>query len=509
MTTTRERLGLLIGALIAIFAFGAIAYVMPRQAAEGPSEFARAGLPPTNADTQPGVDANEEQEEQSEGVEARIAAWEAAKKAGTAGQTKPKSYLTGAAAPSSTGWAGELPIDTTVDDWEPAIAADPHSSYVYLLTTRYGTDKPCPGNCPSPWIALTVSADNGVTWSAARPLCACKGGGQFDPIIEVVPNTGEVYSLFMIGFNVWFQKSADHGATWSPPVKTWGNVAWNDKPILAMSDDGQEVYAAFNGATGGDPWIARSGDAGVTWTQVKIIDSHRYVYAFDGDVASDGTVYFAESSLEYLNAGNKGPLAPGVEEHVFISRDHGATWIDKVVARAQPGLACVAVGCHPDFYTGHAVISADANGALVYLYDAATTFGGKQSIYASRSTNRGRTWSTPVAVSTAGEEATTPMIESGAAGDVRIAWTETSGGGNVDAWNTWYRRSTDGGVSWSAPIRISDATSGAVYKTAAGYAEVYGDYGEMAITSAAKTIATWGEGISYTGPGGVWFNREQ
>jgi hypothetical protein len=510
MTTARDRLGLLIGALIAILAFVAVAYVTPRQATEGPGEFGRAGLSPTEADTRPGVDANEEQEEQSEGVRERVEAWEAALAAGKAGQTKPKTYLTGAAAPAATGWVGEFPIDTTVDDWEPAVAADPNSSYVYVLTTRYGTEKPCPGNCPTPWIALTVSVDNGATWSPARPLCACKGGGQFDPIIEVVPDTGDVYSLFMIGFNVVFIKSTDHGATWTAPVPTWGNVSWNDKPILAVSDDGQEVYAAFNGPTGGDPWIARSLDAGETWTsQVKLIDSGRYVYAFDGDVASDGTVYVAESSLQYKNAGNKGPLDPGVEEHLFISRDHGRTWIDKVIARAQPGLACVAVGCHPDFYTGHAVVSADATGALVFLYDAATTFGGKQSIYATRSTNQGRTWSTPVVVSTAGEEATTPMVESGAAGDVRIAWAETSGGGNVDAWNTWYRRSTDGGVSWSAPIRISDATSGAPYKTAAGYAEVYGDYGEIAITSVGKTIATWGEGISYTGPGGVWVNREQ
>jgi hypothetical protein len=69
------------------------------------------------------------------------------------------------------------------------------------------------------------------------------------------------------------------------------------------------------------------------------------------------------------------------------------------------------------------------------------------------------------------------------------------------------------GLAWwrapSEPIRISDASSGAPYKTAAGYAEVYGDYGEMAITRTGKTIAAWGEGISYTGPGGVWVNRER
>ena len=31
----------------------------------------------------------------------------------------------------------------------------------------------------------------------------------------------------------------------------------------------------------------------------------------------------------------------------------------------------------------------------------------------------------------------------------------------------------------------------------------------MGITSQGKTLATWGEGISYTGPGGVWVNRER
>jgi hypothetical protein len=38
--------------------------------------------------------------------------------------------------------------------------------------------------------------------------------------------------------------------------------------------------------------------------------------------------------------------------------------------------------------------------------------------------------------------------------------------------------------------------------------EAYGDYGEIAITSGGKTIAIWGEGDSYTGPGGTWYNRQ-
>jgi len=85
---------------------------------------------------------------------------------------------------------------------------------------------------------------------------------------------------------------------------------------------------------------------------------------------------------------------------------------------------------------------------------------------------------------------------------------ETTGGGNVDAWNAMSRLSVDGGATWGTASRVSDATSGAGYKTAAGFAEIYGDYGEIGFTSTGKAIAVWGEGFSYTGPGGVWLNRE-
>jgi hypothetical protein len=97
------------------------------------------------------------------------------------------------------GWVGEQVADPNGDDWEPAIAADPNAPYVYLLTTHFG-DKPCPGNCPVPHISLHVSADAGSSWAPQKPLCACKGSWQYDPQIEVVPDTGAVYASYLDGF---------------------------------------------------------------------------------------------------------------------------------------------------------------------------------------------------------------------------------------------------------------------------------------------------------------------
>jgi hypothetical protein len=193
---------------------------------------------------------------------------------------------------------------------------------------------------------------------------------------------------------------------------------------------------------------------------------------------------------------------------VFISRDTGETWEDKLVATVQPGVVCDAAGCTADFYTGHTALSVDDAGKVVLLYDGATTLEGLQTILARRSSDKGATWSSAVALSKAGENSTAPAVESRGNGDVRAWYYETSGGGNDDAWNIWYRTSADGGATWSAPVKISDAGGGAAYKTPAGFLEVYGDYGEIAITNTGKTIAIWGEGLSYTGPGGVWINRE-
>ena len=444
--------------------------------------------------------AEEEFQEQRETVEQRLEALREARQEGRFGRAQ---RITGTPAP---GWVGEQVVDHRTDDWEPAIATDPNAPYVYILVTRYGEPKPCPGHCPTPFIALEVSSDGGATWSEGRPICACRGAkGQFDPIIEVVPNTGHVYAVWMNDFNVVFSSSTDHGATWSTPVPTWGNVSWNDKPTLATSPDGRHVYISWNGPTGGDPWIAQSHDFGRTWTQTKVVDSRRYFFAYDAAVLPDGTVVFSESSLAYTGPGG-GAEGP-VHHHALISRDGGTTWTNVVIDTVELGEPCVSEGCYDDFYAGQTGVTADPDGDLTYLYVGATQPGGKQRAWVRTSTDEGRTWSARTAISPATEMATNPAIEAAGDGDVR-AWFAHTNGGDHDAWNVWYRRSTDGGVTWSAPVKISDAVSGAEYKTPDGFLDVYGDYGEIDVTSSGKTIAVWGEGFSWLGPGGSWFNRE-
>ena len=413
----------------------------------------------------------------------------------------------------ASGWVGSRLLSANTDDWEPAVATDPTAPWVYLLTTRYGVVPPgCTPHCPSPFIVLTVSSDGGSSFGAQVPLCLCLGAkAQYDPVIQVVPDTGAVYAAMLNGdrhngFSTSFTKSTDHGRTWSAPVHVYGNVSWTDKPEITTSASGKDVYISWNGPEGGDLYVGQSHDYGATWTQQKLSNSKRYYYAYDGRVLADGTIVFSESSLEYAGAKN---VQGEVWHHAVISRDGGRTWDDRVVAKVPIGENCVAEGCKPDFYIGQTSVVSDAPGHLVFAYEGPTTDLGPQRVYLAASSDAGRTWSAGTPVSVAGEDATGPRLAA-QGGIVRLWYMQTAGGDDPDAWNVWYRSSSDGGQSWSAPVKISDAPAGAAgYVGPSGFAEIYGDYGEIDVTSAGKTIATWGEGFSYTGPGGTWVNMQR
>ncbi len=448
-----------------------------------------------------------ESEEESELTQERLEAFESAAARGDIG-----AGIRVVSDPAP-GWTGQRLLNPGTDDWEPAIAADPRAPYVYLLTTRYGEPKTCPKHCPTPYLPLTVSADGGRTWDPQRPLCVCRGAGaQYDPTIEVVPNTGAVYSVFLNAdrhgaFSTAFIKSENHGRTWTDPVRVYGNVAWTDKPEITSSANGRHVYVSWNGPQGGDLYVGISHDYGETWSQQKLSDSKRYYFAYDATSLSDGTVVFSESSLSYSGPGQS--VEGRVWHHAVISRDQGRSWRDVVVDKVALGEPCVADGCSDDYYAGQTSVANDSGRHLVFAYEGATFAGGPQRVYVRTSDDAGRTWSNRVALSKLGENATGPRVDLTSDGEARLWFMQTSGGGNPDAWNVRFRSSGDGGTTWGPAVRLSDASSGPGYVGRNGFREIYGDYGEIAITNRDKAIAVWGEGFSYIGPGGTWYAREK
>ncbi len=406
-----------------------------------------------------------------------------------------------AAAPAPSGFDIER-VASAYDDWEPAVATDPMTSYVYQITTRYSGPAACKG-CPFPVLIFRSSSNGGATYGPDRFLYLSKNK-QNDPQIQIATN-GVIYVAWLDNFTpgVRFIKSSDHGVTWTAPISFTGKgtkPSWSDKPWLAISKDGQNVYIAFNAS---DSYVVTSHDAGNTFSApVKTNNDTQYWFANGGVVAANGTVYFAEADFSQTYAG------PG-HINVLKSTNGGASFTTMRVDTSQQMPDCPwSAGCTLGFFGSSAALAIDAAGKLMIAYNANDVAGAPEQVYVRTSTD-GVAWSARLLVSSglATVNSGFPALASGpTAGDFRLAFQDDRNGPTT-AFNTWYKRTTNGGGSWSADVRLSDLGSGAPYKTSSGYAFPYGDYFEIAVDPFGTNHVAWGEGTSYTGPGGTWYTK--
>jgi hypothetical protein len=406
------------------------------------------------------------------------------------------------------------------DDWEPAIAADDFG-HVYALWTHYfgfggvasgEIDPSCP-DCPSPHMVIQISDDNGATWGEAHALAPSETR-QDDPLIVVDAEDGRtVYAAYMEGdkSSMFVARSDDFGQTFEP-VLVEEIERGLDK--IALAARGGHVYLVYHSQQ--KIWASISHDAGATWSVVQPVhntNSQLGVSLPSGAaIAPDGTAYFA------WNGVNRPGQAKGVK-NLYITRtaDGGETWTTSIVDVSERPPLCDCGGW--DYWGAQMAIGVDDAGDVYVLWNAAETTGAPTRMLFARSTDGAQTWTSAqdVSLAPAGSNNVFPALVSGDDGDVRVAWTDDrngfdASGDDPDArWNTYYRRSTDGGATWSTEAQLSAFVPGYSYKLdepADGYLEPYGDYFELDINAAGGTVALWGEGNSYFGPGNVWFARE-
>ncbi len=368
-----------------------------------------------------------------------------------------------------------------------------------------------------------TSADRGQTWVNRGLLddqASWQGKGVIsdgDPVIAFGPrpdaaghfsyaNGVRAYysSLATIGSlkgqeHIIVSSSDDNGATWSAPVMAATKTSaadFNDKSWVTVDDNAASPYfgrvylswTEFRSKTatgnGSEPvMVTSSADGGRSFAapdQLSAAYNNRKRPGRQGSSVTtgpDGRVYVAFEQLD--------------KQVVSISRDGGKSFGKLIIAGTVADIADPIPGAN--FRTdSFPTIGADprAGSNTVYLAWANRTAAGGRIVVA-RSIDGGATWAAAVTVSGAAQGyaffqgldvAPDGRVDVGFQGLTAID-PSTFGGGNasIDSWAT----SMAAGGSWSAPVKVSTASSDPAASAQNNLArQFWGDYNQVASTSA-------------------------
>jgi hypothetical protein len=399
------------------------------------------------------------------------------------------------------------------DDWEPEIAAG--GGHVYVVLAHFPGDTSCdPASGPPREIYVRASADGGTTFG---PLVAIPRLGYpnvVDCVVTIDEVTGAVYVSFLAygsgaATDVLVAKSTNFGSTWTTKKVNGPLCTACDHPWLAAVDG--NVYVMY--ASGKDHFLSRSDDGGVTWTERLVLE--------------DAHVAFPEGAV--LDAGGNAWFAWGDCFGSCTGATAAIYQVSKTTAgTSQTSFARVAEGpagphCPPSVTCGFAYwgpqddIGIDGAGNLYLVWqDNLPSKPGRPPIVqlskCSAATNctRSENWhyvrrvddKTASGCPDGACYALYPRIEGGAAGQIGIIWMDDRLGSPLDhlnGWNVWYRRSTNGGSSWTGPsVRVSQFDPARSESRPNGFGFPYGDYQGLDRLG-GHAVIVWGEGHNYVG----------
>ena len=312
---------------------------------------------------------------------------------------------------------------------------------------------------------FSFSRDGGRTWAAMDVLEA--GIFRSDPVLGAGPDGTFYYlSLEVTPQNDFFTQmfiSSDGGATWPSENFAFGG----DKQWFAIDTTGGvgngNIYQAWNVA-GNEFFPAtfnRSVDGGFTWDTPFQIDPNSIAFPVFGLIAvgPDGAVYVAGAQNAAVSdtfwvvrsSSVQNPLGDIGSFELITDIDMGGDLI-------------IGAGPNPAGLAGQVNIDIDASGGpnhgnVYVLCSVDPPFLDPMDVHFIRSTDGGRTFSAPVRVND-----DSPLTNAwqwfgqmsvAPNGRIDVVFNDTRNSGQANVSELFYTFSTDGGLTWAPNVQVS------------------------------------------------------
>ena len=320
---------------------------------------------------------------------------------------------------AQAGWTGAQRLTWTAGASEmPAVAIDSGDGiHVVWQDLTSGIAEIC----------YKRSLSGGATWSAIKTLTWNSGASEYPAIaadssnrIHVVwqddtPGNAEIY----------YMKSEDRGTTWGAARRLTWEYGASQRPAIAV-DSSDRIHVVWQDDKSGTTEIYYKGstDGGASWSSAKRLTWTSGISEYPALAVGSGTNIYVVWHDD----------TPGTQEIYFKgSTDGGATW------NSARRLTWASSDCWTP-----AIVKGSGNALHV--------FWSQDDIFTKKSTDGGASWSSAKMLTWNEEGDKSPVAAVDSANTIHMMWRRDYA---YDEYDIFYRKSTDGGSTWSYAVDMT------------------------------------------------------